>query len=220
MKFRKEMLTLYAVTERSDGADLYRQVEEAIKGGVTMIQLREKELGEDDFIEEAICMKKICEKYKVPLIINDNLEVALKSKADGIHVGISDMPVWEIRKKAGKDFIVGATAKTTGQAVAAADDGADYLGVGAVFPSPTKKDAIRITKDQLRHITESVEIPAVAIGGINLENAEELTGCGISGIAVVSAVFSAEDSQDAARRLKEKAERICGYESSIVHCRK
>lgn len=220
MKFRKDMLTLYAVTERSDGADLYRQVEEAIKGGVTMIQLREKELGEDDFIEEAICMKKICEKYKVPLIINDNLEVALKSKADGIHVGISDMPVWEIRKKAGKDFIVGATAKTTGQAVAAADDGADYLGVGAVFPSPTKKDAIRITKDQLRHITESVEIPAVAIGGINLENAEELTGCGISGIAVVSAVFSAEDSQDAARRLKEKAERICGYESSIVHCRK
>ncbi len=220
MKFRKDMLTLYAVTERSDRADLGWQVEEAIKGGVTMVQLREKELPEDAFVEEAVYIKKICEKYKVPFIINDNLEVALKSKADGIHVGISDMPVQEIRKKAGENFIIGATAKTIEQAVKAEAEGADYLGVGAVFPSPTKKDAIRITKEQLKQITGAVKIPAVAIGGIHLGNAEELTECGICGIAVVSAVFSAEDSQDAARKLKEKAERICGYESSIVHCRK
>lgn len=206
MKLKKDRLLLYAVTDRSwtGKQSLYEQIEEALKGGVTMVQLREKYLGEDELVAEAIRIKELCHRYEVPLIINDNVDAALKSGADGVHVGIEDAPVSEIRKRAGDDFIIGATAKTTEQAKAAEAAGADYLGVGAVFPSPTKKNAIRITPQDLREICGSVAIPAVAIGGITEDNVSEIKGGGMAGVAVVSAIFAAEDIQKAAAELKIK----------------
>lgn len=207
MEFNRDQLLLYAITDRSwtGRQTLYQQIEEALMGGVTCIQLREKSLDEAAFLKEAIQVKALCHRYGVPLLINDNVDVALKSGADGVHVGMEDCPVAEIRKRAGKNFIIGATAKTIEQAKQAEAAGADYLGVGAVFPSPTKRNAIRITNEQLREICASVSIPAVAIGGISLSNADTLTDCGISGIAVVSAVFAAEDIKSATRKLKCKA---------------
>lgn len=207
MKFSPDMLLLYAVTDRSwtKTRTLYEQVEDALKGGVTCVQLREKNLDEEAFVQEAVQIKELCHRYHVPLIINDNVDVALRSGADGVHVGIEDCPVSEIRARVSEDFIIGATAKTVEQAKKAQAAGADYLGVGAVFPSPTKKNAIRITREQLQEICASVSIPAVAIGGISLENASEMTGCGMCGIAVVSAIFAAEEIQSAAKALKEKA---------------
>lgn len=206
IKFSKDNLLLYAVTDRSwvGRQTLLQQIEDALKGGVTMVQLREKGLEEDSFVTEAVQVRELCHRYQVPLIINDNLEVALKSGADGVHVGIEDQPVAEIRSRVGKDFIIGATAKTVEQAQAAEHAGADYLGVGAVFPSPTKKNAIRITREQLYEICMSVTIPAVAIGGITGSNLSELKGGGMSGIAVVSAVFAAEDIEAATADLKKK----------------
>lgn len=207
IKFSRESLLLYAVTDRAwiGRQTLYEQIEDALQGGVTILQLREKNMDEQSFVKEAIEIKELCRKYGVPLIIDDNVEVALKSGADGVHVGIEDTPVAEIRKKAGSDFIIGATAKTIEQAQRAEADGADYLGVGAVFPSPTKKNAIRITAAQLKEICASVSIPAVAIGGISLENISAIAGCGMSGIAVVSAIFAADDIKSAAAKLKQKA---------------
>lgn len=211
MKFCKDMLLLYAVTDSSwvGRQTLYEQIEDALAGGATMIQLREKTLADDAFTEEAIQVKEICRRYQAPLIINDNLEVALKSGADGVHVGIEDTPVAQIRRKVGDNFIIGATAKTIAQAQAAEAAGADYLGVGAVFPSPTKKNAIRITAKDLRKICQSVSIPAVAIGGIDLENMAALKGGGMDGIAVVSAVFGAADVKKAAQELRAKAQFYC-----------
>lgn len=206
MRLEKDRLLLYAVTDRSwtGQQSLYEQIEEALKGGVTMVQLREKQLSEDELVAEAIQIKELCHRYEVPLIINDNVDAALKSGADGVHVGIEDAPVSEIRKRAGDDFIIGATAKTTEQAKAAEAAGADYLGVGAVFPSPTKKNAIRITPQDLREICGSVAIPAVAIGGITGDNVSEIKGGGMAGVAVVSAIFAAQDIQKAAAELKRK----------------
>lgn len=206
MKLKKDRLLLYAVTDRSwtGQQSLYEQIEEALKGGVTMVQLREKQLSEDELVAEAIQIKELCHRYEVPLIINDNVDAALKSGADGVHVGIEDAPVSEIRRRAGDDFIIGATAKTTEQAKAAESAGADYLGVGAVFPSPTKKNAIRITPQDLREICGSVAIPAVAIGGITGDNVSEIKGGGMAGVAVVSAIFAAQDIQKAAAELKRK----------------
>lgn len=210
MKFQKEQLMLYAVTDRAwvGKQTLLQQIEEALKGGVTLLQLREKGLSEEAFVEEAIQVREVCHKYGVPLIINDNVEVAIKSGADGVHVGIEDQPVAEIRQRVGREFIIGATAKTVEQAKAAEEAGADYLGVGAVFPSPTKKNAIRITKEQLQKICALVSIPAVAIGGISAENVEELQGGGMCGVAVVSAVFAAEDIADATAQLKEQVKQL------------
>lgn len=210
MKFNKNMLLLYAVTDRSwvGMQTLYEQIESALKGGVTLVQLREKNLDECAFINEAIEVKKLCRSYNVPLIINDNVEVAIKSGADGVHVGIEDAPVSEIRKRVGDDFIIGATAKTVEQAQAAQKDGADYIGVGAVFPSPTKKNAVCITNAQLHEICSSVTIPAVAIGGINMKNVDEIKDCGMAGIAVVSAVFASENIEKETAILKEKVKAI------------
>lgn len=206
MRLEKDRLLLYAVTDRSwtGQQSLYEQIEAALKGGVTMVQLREKHLSEDELVAEAIQIKELCHRYEVPLIINDNVDAALKSGADGVHVGIEDAPVSEIRRRAGDDFIIGATAKTTEQAKAAEAAGADYLGVGAVFPSPTKKNAIRITPQDLREICGSVAIPAVAIGGITGDNVSEIKGGGMAGVAVVSAIFAAQDIQKAAAELKRK----------------
>ena len=207
MNIEKKDLLLYAVTDRGclRGISLEVAVEQAILGGVGVVQLREKNIAKDELINEAKILLKICHKYNVPLIINDDYEAALKCGADGVHVGIEDAPVSEIRRIAGNDFIIGATAKTVEQAKYAERSGADYLGVGAVFPSPTKTNAIRITPEELKAICNSVNIPAVAIGGISAANVNEIKGCGHSGIAVVSAVFSADDIKNAANELRMAA---------------
>lgn len=210
MKFSREMLLLYAVTDRKWTGEktLYRQVEEALKGGATLIQLREKNMPQEEFLKEAREMAALCHRYGTALIINDNVEVALKSGADGVHVGMEDLPVKEIRKQVPGDFIIGATAKTTEQAQRAEKEGADYLGVGAVFPSSTKKNAIRITTEELKKICSSVRIPAVAIGGITSENAGTLVGGGMAGVALVSAVFGASDIERETAGLKKKIQEV------------
>lgn len=205
MNIERKNLLLYAVTDRNclHGISLEDAVEQAILGGATCIQLREKAVDEDELINEAKKLIEVCHRYNVPFIINDDYEAALKCGADGVHVGIEDAPVAEIRRIAGKNFIIGATAKTIEQARLAESSGADYLGVGAVFPSPTKKNALRITPELLKEICGSVSIPAVAIGGITAENVKAIAGCGQSGIAVVSALFGAEDVRAAAEKLTE-----------------
>lgn len=209
MNFTAQNLLLYAVTDRAwvGRQTLLEQIESALKGGVTLVQLREKDLPRLDYIRQAAQATALCHRYGVPLIVNDSLEVALKSGADGVHVGIEDQPVAEIRRQAGKGFLIGATAKTVEQARAAQAAGADYLGVGAVFPSPTKKNAIRITTGQLREICASVSIPCVAIGGISRENLPSLAGGGMDGFALVSAIFSQPDIEAACRELRALAER-------------
>lgn len=209
-KFDKDMLLLYAVTDRAWTGEqtLLWQIESGLKGGVTLVQLREKELEPDEFVNEAVRVKEICRRYRVPLIINDNIEVALRSGADGIHVGQEDMGVADIRRLVGDDMIIGATAKTVEQARAAEAAGADYIGVGAVFSSPTKTKAIRITLESLKEICASVSIPAVAIGGINKNNMQELAGGGMKGVALVSAIFAAKDIEGECRLLKSMAARI------------
>ncbi len=210
MKFNKKMLLLYAITDRAfiGRQTLYEQVEDALKGGITMLQLREKTLDTGDFIKEAEEIKTLCRKYNVPLIINDRLDVALAVGADGIHVGIDDMPIEKIRTLTGSDFIIGATAKTIEQAKAAEYAGADYLGAGAVFTSPTKKNAVRITKEQLSEICSSVNIPTAAIGGICLKNICMLKGSGAEGIAVVSDIFASKDIQKHTFELKNELKRL------------
>ena len=210
MKFCEKMLLLYAVTDRAwvGKQTLLEQIEDALKGGATIVQLREKKLDEDSFVREAIQVRELCHRYNVPLIINDNVDVALKSGADGVHVGIEDAPVKEIRKRVSDDFIIGATCKTVKQAKIAEAAGADYMGVGAVFPSPTKTNAIRITNEQLRNIVSSVSIPAVAIGGIGYDNVCEIKGSSVSGVAVVSAIFGAENIENATALLKKRVETV------------
>ncbi len=212
MKFNEKMLLLYAVTDRSwvGKQTLLEQIEDALKGGATIVQLREKNMDEESFIKEAIQVQNLCHKYNVPLIINDNVAVALKSGADGVHVGIEDTPVAEIRKRVPSDFIIGATCKTVEQAKIAEAAGADYMGVGAVFPSPTKNNAVRITNEQLHEIVSSVSIPAVAIGGINYNNICELRGSSVSGVAVVSSIFGAENIENATALLKERVKSVIG----------
>lgn len=210
MPLAKEQLLLYAVTDRTwvGQQTLLEQIEAALAGGVTLVQLREKALPEEAFLKEAIQVRTLCRRYGVPLLINDNVDVALQSGADGVHVGREDAPVAAIRKRMGRDFLIGATAKTVRQAQLAQEAGADYLGVGAVFPSPTKQSARRITGEQLRDICAAVSIPAVAIGGITLENLPQLRGSAVQGIAVVSALFGAADIRAAARDLKREAQRV------------
>ena len=210
MKFNKKMLLLYAVTDQAwvGKQTLLEQIEDALEGGATIVQLREKKMDEASFVAEAIQVRDLCHKYNVPLIINDNVDVALKSGADGVHVGIEDAPVAEIRKRVPADFIIGATCKTVEQAKIAEAAGADYMGVGAVFPSPTKTNAVRITNEQLREIVSSVSIPAVAIGGISYDNVCEIKGSSVSGVAVVSAIFGAEDIEQATTLLKERVKAV------------
>jgi len=201
--FDKKYLKLYAITDRGclRGRDIAEQVELAIHGGVTCVQLREKDITERELLAEARLLLSVCRPYGIPLIINDNWQVALRSGADGVHVGIEDAPVSDIRSSAGERFIIGATAKTIHQAQFAEASGADYLGVGAVFPSPTKQNALRITPDMLSDICASVRIPVCAIGGISKDNVSTIKGCGQAGIAVVSAVFGEDDVKAAAAEL-------------------
>lgn len=205
MKCSKETMLLYAVTDRSwvGKQTLYEQVESALKGGATCIQLREKELDEAAFLEEAVALKKLCGQYSVPLIINDNIDIAVKCGADGVHVGQSDMEVSNVRKAVGDKIIIGVSAQTVEQALAAQSAGADYLGVGAVFPTSTKLDASEVSHQTLKEICAAVDIPVTAIGGINKNNIAELSGTGVDGIALVSAVFAAENIEEECKLLKK-----------------
>ncbi|MFR9065482.1 MAG: thiamine phosphate synthase [[Clostridium] scindens] len=210
MKCDKKDLLLYAVTDRHwlNGRTLYSQVEEALKGGATFIQLREKELDEEHFLEEAKEIKELCRRYQVPFVINDNVEIALAEDADGVHVGQSDMEAGDVRAKLGPDKIIGVSAQTVEQAVMAEQNGADYLGVGAVFPTGSKADALEVSHDTLKAICKAVKIPVIAIGGISKENILELSGSGICGIAVISAIFAKDDIEEAARELRGLTEKM------------
>ena len=210
MKLTNEMMRLYAVTDRSwlRGQTLYEQVERALAGGVTLVQIREKELDEDAFLHEAADMAKLCHRYGVPLLVNDNVEIARRSGADGVHVGQEDMDAACVRGILGSDMIVGVTAKTVEQAMRAQEAGADYLGSGAVFGSATKLNAKPMTKELLNAICRAVKIPVVAIGGITRQNILELSGTGIDGVAVVSGIFAADDIETECRCLLKMARRI------------
>lgn len=206
MNCSKKDLMLYAVTDRSwlNGRTLHEQVEEALQGGVTCLQLREKQLSGRELLEEALKIQSLCTQYHVPFIINDDVQLAKRIGADGVHVGQEDMDVRMARAELGADKIIGVSAKTVRQAQIAQQQGADYLGVGAVFATETKQDAVSISHEQLRAVCGAVSIPAVAIGGVTKDNLTELSGSGISGIAAVSAVFAQPDIRKAAEELKEK----------------
>ena len=210
MKCAKEDLVLYAITDRRwlNGKSLAEVVEESLKGGVTFLQLREKELDSETFLEEALKIKTVCRKYKVPFIINDNVDVAVASDADGIHIGQEDAAIGDVRKRVGAGKIIGVSAQTVEQAVLAESQGADYLGVGAVFKTGSKDDAEDVSLETLREICEAVSIPVVAIGGITENNLSLLKGSGIAGIAVISAIYAKPDIQKTSERLKEAVLRM------------
>lgn len=187
-------LSLYLVTDNSDDEEKFlRTIEQAIQGGTTVVQIREKTADTLDFYNLALKVKDITSKYDVPLIINDRVDVALAIDADGVHVGQSDMPCDITRELIGEDKILGVSAHTIEEAQKAEKDGADYIGSGAVFPTSTKSDANHVTKEELNEIVSSIEIPVVAIGGISEENAHELKDTGIAGLSVVSAIMSSEN---------------------------
>lgn len=199
---KKLDLSLYLVTDKSDDVEKFlKTIEEGIKGGVTVVQIREKTADTLDFFNLALKVKEITRKYNVPLIINDRVDVALAIDAEGVHVGQSDMPCDVTRKLVGPDKIVGVSAATIDEAKKAEKDGADYIGTGAVFPTVTKDDAPKITKKDLKEIVDSINIPVVAIGGITLDNAHELIDTGIAGLSVVSAIMSSDDPKKSSEKL-------------------
>lgn len=204
MKCDKKDLLLYAVTDRSwlNGETLYSQVEKALEGGATFVQLREKHLDHETFLKEAKELKELCAKYQVPFVLDDDVELALEVGADGVHVGQSDMEAGDVRAKLGPDKIIGVSAQTVEQALLAEKRGADYLGVGAVFHTDSKADAADVSHETLKAICDAVSIPVIAIGGISKENVSELAGTGICGIAVISAIFAQKDIKNATKELK------------------
>lgn len=209
-QIRKSML-LYAVTDQSwlkDGETLLDVVKEVLKNGATFLQIREKDLGEADFETEAKKLQDICKDYHVPYVVNDNVEIAIKIGADGVHVGQSDIKGRDIRALIGSDKILGISAGTVEEAIAAELAGADYIGVGAVFGTSTKKNARNMSMDRLKEIVEAVDIPVVAIGGINASNISELAGSKVDGVAVVSAIFAAEHPGEATKDLLLKAKAL------------
>lgn len=210
MNFTNEQLNLYLVTDRHwlANRNLEDDVEKAILGGVTMVQLREKNIDNDSFIELAKKVKQVCNKYKVPFIINDNLEVALAVDSDGIHIGQDDLPASLVRQKIGPDKILGVSAHNLDEAIAAKKAGATYLGAGAMFSTTTKDNTTNLSIEQLQTITKNVDIPVVAIGGINYDNCLSLKNCNLAGIAVVSAIMAATNISEAASNLKKRAQVI------------
>ena len=206
----RKMMKLYAVTDRAwtGKQTLFEQAEAAMRGGITCLQLREKNMDKDEFLKEALEMKDLCRSYNVPLIINDDPYIAVKSGADGVHIGQKDMSLKEAREITGNGMIIGVTAALPELAVKAEKNGADYIGSGAVFGSSTKADAKPLSHDVLREITASVKIPVVAIGGITRDNMAKLAGTGIAGAALVSAIFSADDIEAECRYLMKISEQI------------
>ena len=212
MRCAEQDLLLYAVTDRHwlSGRSLRDVVEESLRGGVTMLQLREKTLAEPSFLAEARELQALCRDYHVPFLVNDNVDIALAMDADGVHVGQSDMEALDVRRKLGPDKIIGVSAQTVEQALLAEKHGADYLGVGAVFPTGSKDDADDVSYDTLKAICAAVDIPVVAIGGIGAGNVAELAGSGIAGVAVVSALYAQPDVEAATRSLRAQVERVVG----------
>lgn len=210
MRCEKKDLMLYAVTDqkRLNGDTLYHQVEQALEGGVTFVQLREKGPDREQFLEEAKELKELCRKYQVPFVVNDDVEIAVQVDADGVHVGQQDMEAGVARRKLGEDKIIGVSVQTVEQALNAERMGADYLGVGAVFPTGSKADAKEVSHETLRKICQAAHIPVIAIGGIGKKNVMELAGTGICGIAVISAVFAQPDIRAAAEELKNLTEEM------------
>lgn len=210
-----EDLLLYAVTDRYwlEGRTLTEVVKESLDGGVTFVQLREKSLDDETFLQEAKELQALCREYKVPFVINDNVDIAVSMDADGVHVGQSDMEAGDVRAKLGPDKIIGVSAQTVEQALLAQERGADYLGVGAVFPTGSKDDADDVSHETLKAICDAVSIPVVAIGGIKKDNVMELKGSGICGIAVISAIYAQKNIPEATAELKKvTAEMVNGNE--------
>lgn len=205
-----ESLLLYAVTDRHWLGDrtLYDVVRESLDGGVTFLQLREKDLDNEHFYEEAVKLQAMAKEYNVPFVVNDNVDIAVKMNADGVHVGQHDMEAGDVRALIGPDKILGVSAQTVEQAFLAEKRGADYLGVGAVFPTGSKDDADDVSYDTLKAICEAVSIPVVAIGGITKENTPELAGSGICGIAVISAIYGQPNIFEATTALKKVTEEM------------
>lgn len=206
----QKALLLYAVTDRrwTGELNLFQQVELAIEGGATFIQLREKNLAESAFEKEAVAIQDLCRAHGIPFVVNDNVEIAKRMGADGVHVGQSDMEAGDVRELLGPDAILGVSAQTVEQAKLAEARGADYLGVGAVFPTGSKDDAVEVSHETLKAICEAVSIPVVAIGGISEENVSELKGTGICGIAVISAIFGKKDIKKATEELLYKTKEM------------
>ena len=197
--------SVYLVTDRRNKTDeeFLNIIEEAIKGGTTVVQLREKTASTKEFYDLALRVKEITSRYSVPLLINDRIDIALAVDSEGVHIGQDDMPADIAREIIGEDKILGVSASTVEEAKKAEIDSADYIGSGAVFPTATKDDADSVSKDELKEIVDSIDIPVVAIGGITVENASTLKSSGIAGFSVVSAIMSAEDPKEASKKLKE-----------------
>ena len=210
MKCDKHTMLVYAVTDRAwvGKMSLYQQVEAALQNGATCIQLREKELDDADFLAEAQEMAALCRRYHVPFIINDKVDIAIACHADGVHVGQEDMAASDVRKRVGDQMMIGVSAHTVEEALEAVRDGADYLGLGAVFSTSTKTDAGAMSFDTLKAICDAVEIPTVAIGGISPANIMQLAGSGVDGVAVVSAIFGAPDPGQATAQLVELSQKM------------
>lgn len=210
MKCDKKAMLLYAVTDRAwvGKQSLYEQVASALKGGATCVQLREKELDDAAFLKEAIEISALCKQYKVPFFINDNVEIAIQCHADGIHVGQQDMEAAQVRQRVGDDMIIGVSVHSVAEALEAVKNGADCLGVGAMFSTSTKTDATVLPKETLRDICAAVEIPVVAIGGIGKSNISQLSDTGVDGVALVSAIFAADDIESECRLLRQLSEEM------------
>ena len=210
MKCAEEYMRLYAVTDRAWVGDqtLYQQVESALKGGVTSVQLREKELDEEAFLKEAFELHDLCKKYNVPFFINDNVDIAIRCHAEGIHVGQEDMAAAQVRQRVGDSVMIGVSAHTVQEALDAVAHGADYLGVGAVFATHTKTDVSEMPRQTLLDICNAGDVPVVAIGGIHKENILQLKGTGVDGVALVSAIFAAKDIEAECRELRALSEQI------------
>lgn len=214
MKLNRSELTksllVYAVTDRHwvGEKNIIQQTEDALEGGATFVQIREKDLDEISFESEAEDLKALCKKYKVPFVVNDNVELAKRIDADGVHVGQSDMNAVDVRSLLGPDKILGVSAQTVEEAILAEKQGADYLGVGAVFPTGSKDDAIEVPHETLKAICEAVSIPVVAIGGISTANVNQLKGSGICGVAVISAIYGQKDIKAATVALRNEVQKI------------
>lgn len=205
MKCDKQNMLLYAVTDRAwvGKQSLYEQVESALKGGVTCVQLREKELDDEAFLKEAVEIHALCQRYGVPFFVNDNVDIAIRCHAEGVHVGQEDMAAAQVRARVGEGMMIGVSVHSVEEAQEAVKHGADCLGVGAAFATHTKTDVDVLPHETLKAICDAVDIPVVAIGGISAGNIGQLSGSGVDGVAVVSAIFGAEDPGRATAELRE-----------------
>ena len=210
MKCDKQNMLLYAVTDRAwvGKQSLYEQVESALKGGVTCVQLREKELDDEAFLKEAVEIHALCQRYGVPFFVNDNVDIAIRCHAEGVHVGQEDMAAAQVRARVGEGMMIGVSVHSVEEAQEAVKHGADCLGVGAAFATHTKTDVDVLPHETLKAICDAVDIPVVAIGGIHRENLLQLAGCGEAGIAVISAIFAQPDIEAACRELREMVQKL------------